>query len=131
MTVFGLIEVRKLVAVDMAAIGTRLIVSEYALGIVLPFIFGSLSLALNLVGSHPSLWQMALGAWLVGISANYVPLFLHAVSLMRTGTVQQVGGPELAHISRYTVQQAIILVPFFVVLLTLIQEARRPGETVT
>jgi len=52
-------------------------------------------------------------------------LFLYAVAIGRAGTVQEDGLPEFAHAGRYGLQQTIILVPLFVVLLALIQERKR------
>jgi membrane protein implicated in regulation of membrane protease activity len=69
---------RKLAAVDMAWLGTRIVVAEYALGVVLPLALGLMSLVMGL--SHqPDLanWQVVFGMWLVTIAANYcsaVPL---------------------------------------------------------
>jgi len=120
-----MIEVRKLAAVDMAWLGTRVIVTEYALGVMLPLVLGILSLRAGLAQQDLVNWQTILGTWLVTISANYVPLFLYAVAIARAGTVQEEGRPEFAHAGRYGIQQAIILVPLFVVLLALVQERMR------
>ena len=119
---FRLIEVRKLAAVDMAWLGTRLVLAEYALGVVLPLALGSLSIVRGLGERDPANWQTILGIWLVTIAANYVPLFLYAMAIARGGTVQAEGVPELKNAKRYGIQQVMILVPFFVVGLTLIQQ---------
>ena len=120
-----MISIRKLAAVDMAWLGPRIIVTEYALGIGLPLLLGLLSIRAGLSERVPSNWETALGFWLLSIAANYVPLFLYAVSIARGGTAKVEGEPELAHAKRYRVQQVIILVPFLVVALALIQEGRR------
>jgi hypothetical protein len=120
-----MIEVRKLAAVDMAWLGTRLIVTEYALGIILPLALGILSLRAGLAQEDKANWQTLLGIWLVTISANYVPLFLYAVVITRAGTVREEGQREFAHAGRYGIQQMIILVPLFVVILALAQERKR------
>ena len=73
-----MIEVRKLAAIDMAWLGTRLIVTEYALGIILPAALGILSLLAGLAQPEKANWQTMLGIWLMTISANYVPLFVYA-----------------------------------------------------
>jgi hypothetical protein len=64
-----------------------------------------------------------LGFWLVSIAANYIPLFIYAVLIAKGGTVKGEGQPELAHAKRYGIQQVIILVPFLVVILALLQES--------
>jgi hypothetical protein len=120
-----MIEVRKLAAVDMAWLGTRVIVTEYALGIILPVALGILSLRAGLAQPEKTNWQTMLGIWLVTISANYIPLFVYALVIARAGTVREEGMPEFAHAGRYGIQQTIILVPFFVVLLALAQEHKR------
>jgi hypothetical protein len=87
---FRLIEVRKLAAVDMAWLGTRVVVAEFGLGILLPLALGLMSLGAGL-SQWPDLfnWQAVFGIWLVAIAANYVPLFLYALAIARAGTVQQ------------------------------------------
>jgi hypothetical protein len=124
-----LIEVRKLAAVDMAWLGTRVILAEYAIGVLLPLALGFITVRFSLSSPSPSTWQLLLGLWLIGIAANYFPLFLYAVSLARSHAVQSEGKPEIRHARRYGVQQTIILVPFLVVVVSIIQElqTRRPG----
>jgi hypothetical protein len=121
-----LIEIRKLAAVDMAWLGTRLIVAEYAFGVVLPLTLGVLTLRRTLLAAQPSPFQLVLGIWLLGIAANNVPLFLYAVSLARSGTAKAEGTPELPRARRYGLQQVMILVPLFVVALAIIQERKHP-----
>jgi hypothetical protein len=120
-----MIGLRKLVAVDMVWLGTRVIVAEYALGVVLPLLLGMLSIRSGLFSPVYSAWETVLGLWLVTIAANYIPLFIYAVIIARGGTAKEEGQPELAHARRYGVQQVIILVPFLVVVLALVQEGRR------
>ena len=120
-----MINIRKLVAVDMAWLGTRVIVAEYALGVVLPLALGLISIRSGLLGAVLVSWETALGVWLVSIAANYIPLFIYAVLIARGGTVMEEGQPEIVHAKRYGAQQIIILVPFLVVVLALVQEGRR------
>jgi hypothetical protein len=117
-----MINIRKLAAVDMAWLGTPIIVAEYALGVVLPLILGLISIRSGFSGPELSAWKAALGIWLVTIAGNYIPLFIYAVLLAKAGTVKREGQPELAHAKRYGVQQVIILVPFLVLILALTQE---------
>jgi hypothetical protein len=120
-----MISIRKLAAVDMAWLGARVIVAEYAVGVVLPLILGLISIRSGLSGPATPGWETVLGFWLVAIAANYIPLFIYAVLIARGGTVKEEGQPEIARAKRYGVQQAIILVPFLVVVLALVQESRR------
>ena len=121
-----LIEVRKLAALDMAWLGTRLVLAEYALGVVLPAALGTLFLGLGLA-RHAQLyhWLVLGGIWLLTIAANYVPLFLYAVVLARAGTVQEEAQAARPHIRRYVLQQALILVPLSVLALSVAQEQGR------
>ena len=120
-----MINIRKLVAVDMALHSAQVIMAEFALGIALPLILGLLSIRAGFIGPVQSWWETALGLWLVGIAANYVPLLIYAVAIARGGTVKQEGQPELAQVKRYGIQQMIILIPFLVVVLAFVQENRR------
>jgi hypothetical protein len=120
-----MIKIRKLAAVDMLWLGAQVILIEYALGVVLPLILGFHSIRSGLFDSIHSTWETIMGIWLVSIATNYIPLFIYAVSIARGGTVKEEGQPELARAKRYGIQQIIILVPFLVVLLALLQEFRR------
>jgi hypothetical protein len=106
-----MISIRKLVAADMAWLGAPVILAEYAVGILLPLFLGLLSLRLGFLNPAGTAWEKIFGVWLAGIGANYIPMFVYAVSIARRGTAEQEGRPELAHAKRYGVQQAVILVP--------------------
>jgi hypothetical protein len=125
MSGFRLIEIRKLAAVDMAWLGTWVVLPEYALGVVLPLALGLVTLRVALVQPEPANWQTFFGVWLVTIAANYVPLFVYALAIARAGTVREEGLPELKEAKRYGIQQAIILVPLLVVAVAMAQERRR------
>ena len=117
-----MISIRKLAAVDMAWLGKKVILAEYAIGILLPLVIGLLSLRSAFVGPFRPFWQTAFGAWLVSIAANYIPLFVYALQIARHGSVEEEGKTELKQARRYGLQQIIILVPFLVVAVALIQE---------
>ena len=108
----------------MAWLGARVILAEYALGIVLPLILGLISIRSGLLRPLEIGWEAVLGAWLVTIAMNYLPLFIYALRIARAGTAKEEGQPEIVHAKRYGVQQVIILVPFLVVALALMQEGR-------
>jgi hypothetical protein len=71
-----MISIRKLVAADMAWLGARVILAEYALGILLPLVLGFLSIRLGFLNSAGTAWEKIFGVWLAGIAANYVPMFI-------------------------------------------------------
>jgi hypothetical protein len=120
-----MINIRKLAALDMVLHSTRFIVAEFTIGIVLPLFLGLISIRAGFFGTALVAWQVAFGVWLVSIAANYIPLAIYAVLIARGGTEKQEGEPELAHAKRYGIQQVIILIPFLVVILALVQEGRR------
>lgn len=114
------LNVRKLVALDMTFLGARVIVAEYALGVVLGAVIGVLSLRRG---------ALLLGLPLLWIALNYVPLFLHSVDLARRGTARQEVASELSDPAKarsYSWRQLWILVPFAVVVLALAQR-RHPA----
>ena len=110
---------------DMAWLGAKVIVAEYALGIILPLALGVFTLHRTFSSPNRLTWQTILGMWLISIAANYLPLFLYAVSIAKAGTVKAEGESELPHARQYGVQQVIILIPFLVVVIAVIQERRR------
>lgn len=114
-----MINLRKLAAMDMALHGVRIITAEFAIGIVLPLALGLLSLRSGPLGLD---WQTVSGVWLIGIAANYLPLFFYAVAIARAGTAKAEGEPEFARARRYNVQQLLILVPFLIAVAALVQE---------
>jgi len=116
--------IRKLAAVDMAWLGARLILAEYALGILLPIALGLISIRAGYFRPVRTPWQIGLGIWLVCIGINYVPLFIYAVLIALGGSVKEEGQPEIAHARKYSVQQTVILVPFLVVILAVVQEVQ-------
>jgi hypothetical protein len=117
--------IRKLVAVDMAWLGAPIILTEYALGILLPLILGFVSLRFGFLNPAGTAWEKIFGLWLGGIGANYIPMLLYAISIARRGTLEQEGRPELAHAKRYGIQQGVLLVPLVVDVMALIQEQRK------
>jgi hypothetical protein len=104
--------------------GKRFIIGEFAIGVLLALVLGLITLRSYLTGSLQFLWAI-LGIWLIGIAANYIPLFIYSVMIAKGGTVQEEGQPELAHIKRYSVQQLILFIPFLVTVLTLVQESHQ------
>lgn len=122
-----LVEMRKLVAVDMALHGRLFILVEFAVGVLLPLGLGVFFLLTSRAAS-PLIWQLLLvllGLWSCGIAANYTPLLLHAVSIAKSGTVKAEGDPELPRVRRYNVQQFVIFVPFLVAIVAIAQERSR------
>lgn len=123
------LDVRKLVALDMVFHGKRFIVTEFAGGVILCGALGLLSIVAGFrLLSHGLTWQLLLGIVLLWIALNYLPLFVHAVDLARSGTAREEVDAELADLGiarSYAVRQLWILVPFAVVALDLAQRSKR------
>jgi len=75
------ISIRKLAAVDLAFLGSRFVLAEFALGVV-----GSGALGLFTLFRSHSAGTTLFGLYLVSVGINYVPLLLHAISVVRHGT---------------------------------------------
>lgn len=121
---FTPINLRKLVALDMVLHGTKLIVAEFVLTVALGLVFGLLSLARG----H-ALWQIVLGAGLLVLAINYVPLLVFAVLIARKRSAAEEARPELSkgrsEIMRYTRQSFLLVIPFVVPLLAIRQAWQR------
>lgn len=118
-----MINIRKLVAVDMTLHGPRFIIAEFAIGIVLPLVLGCISIRAGLLGRVQIAREIILGFWSIGVAVNYIPFLIYAILMATSGTVKEEGQPELAQVKRYSVQQVIICIPFFVAVLAILQES--------
>jgi membrane protease YdiL (CAAX protease family) len=115
-----LINIRKLAVLDIVFLGPWFILAEFSLGV-----FGSFALGfLTLLRSH-SLGGIALGSYLLFIGLNYVPLLLHAISLVRHNSAHQEIDEELTEKRRmfrkYRRQSLLLLVPLAVPIMALAQ----------
>ncbi len=119
-----MIEPRKLAAIDIFFLGNKIIIGEFALGVLL---CGGLG-AFTLYRAH-SLSQFGLGLYLIALSINYVPMLLYAVRLSQHGNIRHELGVELddqrAAMSKYRRQSLWLLVPLAVVVVALVQAASR------
>lgn len=120
-----MINVRELAAIEMLWLGSSFVLIEYVLGILLPLAIGAMFLGASAAGVDSSLLTFIAGLWLVCIAINYVPLLIYALQIAQSGTAAYEGQLESGHAKRFTIQQAIILVPFLVVIAAVMQELRR------
>jgi hypothetical protein len=111
-----LISVRKLVVLDMTLHGRRLILLEF--GISAPGMIAA-GLFIILRGYWP------LGTYLLLLGVNYVPLLMYALALSRRpGEVAKQHGPGQVRIVRkYGAQQTILLVPFAIPIMAILQRS--------
>jgi hypothetical protein len=118
-------DARRLAAPDMwgtagSSLRRRVIRAEFVVGAI-----GCTALGIPaLVAARTALW-FALGVWLVGAGANYVPLALYAQSLAAPGRLEaEVGDEDVrTELRRVGRQQFWIAVPFAVAVAALVNEA--------
>ena len=129
-----LIDVRRLAAIDIygrhgSKRRRRLILAEFVLGAIdIPL------LGLTLVLAASSVPRVLLGAYLIGVGLNFVPLALHAISLSRAGRLgtELAGVDVAAELRRYTAKHLFIGIPLLVLTLGVAQFAmsrRTPSES--
>ena len=122
------INVRKLAAIDIVYRGPRTILLEFGFGV---FFLGVLGFAFLVFVHQRTTETTAIGAYLLLLGLNYIPLLAYSVSIAMRGSAKAEVAFELAHGNvyrrKYGVQQALILVPLAIPLLTLVQEARKPA----
>jgi hypothetical protein len=113
------IDIKRLVAVELTHLGWRLVLAEYALGVA-----GAAGLGvLTLMGGQTTGGTL-FGIYLVGVGLNYVPLFAAALALSRDDAERErplrSDAPERPELFRkYRRQSLWILVPLAVVVAAL------------
>jgi hypothetical protein len=113
-----LINIRKLVALDITLHGSRFILFEFGVG----------TPAIILIGSSIMLMDrlFILGLYLLLTGINYVPLLLYAIVISRKGSAKSEVEYGLAHdkhyVRKYSLQQVIIFIPLSVLLIAVAQE---------
>jgi hypothetical protein len=121
------VDVRRLAAVDMHGLrGTslrrRVIVAEFVLGAL-----GGVALGVLVAATGSSLGFRLFGAWIAGACLNYVPLSIHAISLLPERRLErELAGVDVpAELRHYTKAQLWIAVPLLFVALDLRQRRGR------
>jgi hypothetical protein len=104
---------RRLAAVDMygsAGVLWRrwVILGEFLLGLV-----GGLALGLYLIFSASAPGPVVFGVWVLGAGLNYLPLAVHALTLVAPGALErELDGVDLrAELRYYSVRQLWLVVP--------------------
>jgi hypothetical protein len=118
---FGL-EVRRLAAIDMwGSAGVRwrrwVILAEFLLGVI-----GGAAIGIVAISSGGGL-PLVVGCWLIGVAANYVPLSVHALTLIRPGALEaEIQGVDVhGELRHYTTAQFWVFVPLLLVALAVDQ----------
>ncbi len=103
---------RRLAAIDMALLGRRVILAEYAGGVLL-----SLAMGVVILWRAQSYRGIAWGCYLLGLGFNYLPMWIYALSFpTRESAADEMAG-ELAEnkkaaMSKYRKLSLLLLVPF-------------------
>jgi len=123
-----MLNVRKLAAIDLQFLGAKLILTEFMAGVAGSAALGVLTLRAGVQRFHS--WKMAiLGIYLMLLGVNYVPLLLHAFSLVRQGSpLQEIAGElgdKRAAFRKYRRQSLWLLVPLAVLVAAVVQERQR------
>jgi hypothetical protein len=122
----SMINVRKLVALDVVFHGPKFILIEFALAV---FICGSIGL-LILHGANHSPLMMILGSFFLGVSLNYIPLLMYSINIVKHKSAQQEVAYELEHkdtyAGKYTLQSIVLLLmPLAMLLLAVYQHVSK------
>ncbi|MGC4812303.1 hypothetical protein ACLQ29_17405 [Micromonospora sp. DT228] len=119
------LDVRRLAAIDMwgsAGVQWRrwVILAEFLLGVV-----GTGALGVLSVSSGGGL-RTVVGWWLIGLAVNYVPLSVHALTLIRPGALEaEIRGVDVpGELRHYTTAQLWVVVPLLVAALAVDQWRR-------
>ena len=113
-----MLNLRQVAAADIALHGPWFVITEFAVGFLLPGALGAASLFRG-----RSFWQLTLGIYLVLLSVNYLALLLYSVIIRtRERATLEVGDligdrPALIRLSK---QSLLLLVP--------VHRHRRKGE---
>jgi hypothetical protein len=128
---YDVINVRKLAALDIAFLGSKFILAEFALGVIGCAALGLFSLYFGLFHSpNHSLFAVITGSVLLWIGLNYVPLLIYTISIVRHKSAHQEVAYEIAHkdkyMGKYRRQSAIlILAPLGIMILAVCQELQK------
>jgi hypothetical protein len=108
-----MINVRRLVAVDLSGLGPKIIISEFALAVI-----GAPALGVFTLLRSRSPGGIVFGITLIGVGVNYVPLLVHAIDLVHHKQVETEIAAEntdrRAIHAKYRRQSLWLLLPFVV-----------------
>jgi hypothetical protein len=108
-----IINVRKLVSLDISLHGPKFIIVEFGVGTPAIIAFGLFLMFFT--------GPFLLGLYLLMTGFNYVPLLIYAVIAVRRGSAKDDVKDELAadphYVRKYSVQQLLIFIPLAIVIL--------------
>lgn len=113
-----ILNVRRLVALDIALHGSKFILVEFGFGVIFALILGLYSLK-----SYPPL-----GWYIIALGLNYVPLLIYAINITKMHSAKTESKDDLSNRKRvisYSIRQFVIFIPFSTILLSIYQELRK------
>jgi len=119
---------RKLAAIDIAFLGSKFIIAEFAAGVLLCAALGAFT-----ISRAGSLGQRALGLYLICLGINYVPMLVYAIAITRGHSARAEIGDELMSNSRqamakYRRQSIFLLLPLLVPVIALQYSLAKPSS---
>ena len=116
-----MINPRKLAAIDVVILGSKLIITEFAGGVVLCVALGTFVL----FRGH-SFWQVILGLYLISLGINYLPLLVYGVAVTKGKSALAEIGDELKDkqraMAKYRYESILLLIPLLVPIIALALE---------
>ncbi len=118
-----MLNLRQLAAADMVLHGPRLVVTEFAAGLLLPAVLGLLSLFWRRGGLHT-----VFGVYLLLLALNYLPLLVFSLRIgTRERAVREAADllqdrPALIRLSRQSLLLVIPILPLVFLMLALLQK---------
>lgn len=123
-----MLNVRKLAAIDLRFLGAKIILAEFGVGVVGSAAVGAATLRAGIERFH-SPAMVIFGVYLLLLGVNYVPLLLHAISMVRDGSAHREIAGELgdqrAAMRKYRRQSLFLLLPLIVPIAAIVQEIQR------
>ena len=127
---YAVINIRKLAALDIAFLGPKFILAEFALGVIGCATLGFFSLYFGLYHDpNHSQFAIIMGCFLLWIALNYVPLLMYAINIVRHDSAHQEVAYELEHrdkyAGKYLRQSTLLLIPLAIPTLAVYQELQK------
>jgi hypothetical protein len=119
-----IINIKKLAALGIRLHGRNVILIEFGLSFLFLISFG---LFIFLASLEVSMLGLLFGAYLLLVGLNYLPLLLYAVVISRKNIAHSKASeesPRTGRTRKYSIQQLIILIPFLVLVLSVMQEMK-------
>jgi hypothetical protein len=112
---------RKLAAIDLAFLGPKIIIGEFAFVVLFAPALGVFAL----LRGRGTPAQIALGCYFIALGINYVPMLVYAVAINKTKSAHTILGNDLddkrAAMSKYRRQSMWLLVPLIMPIVALTQ----------